>query len=341
MDELTFTNFMSSKHVLNSYDIDMISAGEAKALEAETQEDFIKAIKYVMRALDIPDELHDVVLTKYKTLDKPPFNDKTLTYRGLHVFRYVFARYAHNRRLVADPSFVTEQYDGDGVITFENYLQPMYWNLVKEEVGRFDKTTNMNKTPNNVVYNLVRSKSSGIFHLIENSALKYFTSKCVKLDSKSVEFQNEIRNNTFVQILDNKPDDNDEQKDLHMDTFFPALKFWYFPEDVEIDQGPFKYAKRSTEMSSKLLDWLYQQTNDVVNDRWDKTRRRGHPEGSFRVTSDELDTMGLKSEPVSVRGNTLVIGNVNGFHGRGDVNTKGHVRRSVHGSIRVQQPFAA
>jgi hypothetical protein len=320
----------------------MFGAGETKALEAETHEDFIRATMFVMRALDVPEELQDVVLTKYKALDKPPFNDKILTYRGLHVFRYVFARYAHNRRSSSKVS-IARVYDDKGVVTFEDFLDPMWWNTIREELKHFAPTANTNKQPHNLVHNFERDRNNfrGVFHLIEKSPLKYFISQCVRIDSESTVFQNDFNNNTYIQVLDNKPDDNDEQKDLHMDTFFPSLKFWYFPEDVGVDEGPFKYAKRSTNMSFELLDWLYRQTNDVVNDRWDKARRRGHPEGSFRVTNDELDTMCLKAKTVSVRGNTLVIGNVNGFHGRSDVNSEGHVRRSVHGSIRVQQPFAA
>ena len=340
MDKLIFTDFMNNKRILNGYDVAMIGAGETKALESETHEDFIRATKYVMRALDVPEELHDIVLTKYKTLDKPPFNDKTLTYRGLHVFRYVFARYAHNRRSSSKVS-IAKVYDDKGVITFEDFLDPMWWNTIREELRLFGHTANTNKQPHNLVHNLSRDNFRGIFHLIEKSSLKYFISQCVRIDTESTVFQNDFNNNTYVQVLDNKPDDNDEQKDLHMDTFFPALKFWYFPEDVGVDQGPLKYAKRSTNMSFELLDWLYRQTNDVVKGIWDTARRRGHPEGSFRVTNEELDTMGLKAKSVSVRGNTLVIGNVNGFHGRSDVASRGYVRRSVHGSIRVQQPFAA
>ena len=34
----------------------------------------------------------------------------------------------------------------------------------------------------------------------------------------------------------------DIQKDCHMDTFFPSLKFWYFPFKVEDDKS-FMYAE--------------------------------------------------------------------------------------------------
>ena len=195
MDKLIFTDFMNNKRILNGYDVAMIGAGETKALESETHEDFIRATKYVMRALDVPEELHDIVLTKYKTLDKPPFNDKTLTYRGLHVFRYVFARYAHNRRSSSKVS-IAKVYDDKGVITFEDFLDPMWWNTIREELRLFGHTANTNKQPHNLVHNLSRDNFRGIFHLIEKSSLKYFISQCVRIDTESTVFQNDFNNNT-------------------------------------------------------------------------------------------------------------------------------------------------
>jgi hypothetical protein len=93
-------------------------------------------------------------------------------------------------------------------------------------------------------------------------------------------------------------------------------------------------------MTDGKLDWLYEQTNAVVNGTWEKERRRGHPEGSLRVTEAELFKMNLHACPVPVESNTLVVANVGGFHGRGHVSSS-TVRRAIHGSIRTVRPFAA
>jgi hypothetical protein len=48
--------------------------------------------------------------------------------------------------------------------------------------------------------------------------------------------------------------------------------------------------------------------------------------------------MGLVRKSVSVPANTLVIANVGNFHARGNV-TKEWTRNSIHGSIRINEPF--
>ena len=147
-----------------------------------------------------------------------------------------------------------------------------------------------------------------------------------------------LETNTFYQVIENVEDDNDEQKDYHYDTFFPALKFWWFSEDVHVEHGPLVYVKNSPLMTNAKLDWIYEQTCAVLDKTWDRSRRRGHPEGSLRVSEDELFLMDLHACPVPVEANTLVIGNVGGFHGRGNVVGK-HTRRAIHGSVRVDAPF--
>ena len=48
--------------------------------------------------------------------------------------------------------------------------------------------------------------------------------------------------------------------------------------------------------------------------------------------------MGLEAKPIEVKANTLVVGNVGGFHGRGHTK-KDFTRNAVHGSIRFTEPF--
>ena len=169
--------------------------------------------------------------------------------------------------------------------------------------------------------------------LAKNPDFKDIIDQCIGVDT-----QTQLYNNTFAQTIHNKENDNDEQKDYHLDTFFPALKFWWFPEDVDVDQGPFVYVPNSPQMTDEKLDWYYKQTCLVTEGSWDKSRRRGHPEGSLRVDEIELFLMNLHACPVPVKANTLVVANVGGFHGRGDVAGE-HIRRAIHGSVRIANPF--
>ena len=245
--------------------------------------------------------------SSYKSLDVFPFNGRDLTHMGMHVARCVFANHVHKG--------TNEQFNKEGLIIIEDFdVSSTYINKLNEtDVGISKKH-----------YNMFQGQIPGLRELVEDclgrSATPY------------------LEQNTFYQVIENIEDDNDEQKDYHCDTFFPALKFWYFPDDVDVEQGPFVYVKNSPVLTYEKLDWLYEQTCAVVDGTWEKERRRGHPEGSFRVTETELFKMNLHACPVPVKAGTLVIGNVGGFHGRGSVSGS-HTRRAIHGSVRVDNPF--
>ena len=144
--------------------------------------------------------------------------------------------------------------------------------------------------------------------------------------------------NTYLQHLVNEPGDGDIQKVLHCDTFFPALKFWYFPEPVGADDGPLVYVPGSPVLTPALLDWHRAQAESIAAGTVEPWRGAGHGEGSLRIGDGELAELGLEAEPVTVDADTLVIANVFGFHRRGDAPTRCD-RVSVHGSIRISRPL--
>lgn len=142
---------------------------------------------------------------------------------------------------------------------------------------------------------------------------------------------------TYLQHLKNEPDDGDDQKVFHTDTFFPCVKFWYFPHSVSVNEGPFWYVPYSPEVTYKLLDWHRARVEDLKAGKAEEWRGQGHKEGSFRISPQEIKELGLQETPVTVQADTLVIANVFGFHKRGDVKESTH-RMSIHGSIRFD-PF--
>lgn len=142
----------------------------------------------------------------------------------------------------------------------------------------------------------------------------------------------------YRQHLYNCPDDNDEQKVFHSDIFFPALKCWYFPHAVEEKDGPFMYVPFSPVLTDALLDWHQAQVEKIRMDQVEPWRGRGHREGSFRISMDEIASLGLKPQAVTVEPDTLVVANVFGFHRRGDTFAPCH-RLSLHGSVRIDRPI--
>ena len=154
----------------------------------------------------------------------------------------------------------------------------------------------------------------------------------------SVRFWTEIQSNTFYQKIDNRPEDNDIQKQFHMDTFFPAWKFWLFLNDVGENEGCFRYVVHSHTLHAKKLAWMERQYKRFYDG--DLTFSEYSKQGSLRIGEDEIEEMYGRDSIVNVRvkANTLVIANVFGFHARGTVSQQ-TLRTAIHGSIRYENPF--
>ena len=302
MDRLVFTKFAQRHSLFDSGIIDTMA-------ELESNGKFDDILNKMFNVHD-----HQVFLSSHKTFNVYPLNDPELAKKGLHVARHVFANYKHLDRSTWG------SFNKSGLLVFEDFFDAHVDTLVNLIES---SPPSMNKQPANMCGQV----------FADSVEFKDIVDQCIGVDTTV-----QLLNNTFAQTVDNKEDDNDEQKDYHLDTFFPALKFWWFPEDVDIDQGPFVYVKNSPIMSDEKLDWYYKQTCLVTDGSWDKSRRRGHPEGSLRVDETELFLMNLHACPVPVKANTLVIANVGGFHGRGHVAGE-HIRRAIHGSVRIANPF--
>ncbi|HEX7741146.1 MAG TPA: phytanoyl-CoA dioxygenase family protein, partial [Sphingobium sp.] len=104
----------------------------------------------------------------------------------------------------------------------------------------------------------------------------------------------------------------DPQLKLHADTFYPAMKAWYFLEDVPLESGPFSYVRGSHRLTPERL-------------RWEKSRSltardgdcRLSARGSLRIAEGELAGLGLPAPTAfAVPANTLIIADTFGFHAR-------------------------
>ena len=118
----------------------------------------------------------------------------------------------------------------------------------------------------------------------------------------------------------------DLQKELHRDTFFRAIKFWFFLRPVALEDGPFEYVPGSHRLTRQRLAWEQSKANAVI-----ATRRPPDSSGSFRIREHDLPGLGLPP-PVSVtcEANTLVLADVFGFHRRGAA-LPGRERLAIYG----------
>jgi hypothetical protein len=130
---------------------------------------------------------------------------------------------------------------------------------------------------------------------------------------------------TYVQTIlshinNSKPD---PQTDLHIDTFHPTVKAFYFLTDVKEDEGPFVYVPGSHRLTPERLKWDYEQSI-VAGRGGDRLAARG----SLRASAAEIEMMGFAApKAFAVPANTLVVADTVGFHARG---------LSVRPTVRVE-----
>lgn len=267
------------------------------------------------------------IYTNHKALNRPPFNEMYPTSRGLHAFRRYFSQMAHQHRAKDG----NDQFDKVGLVVFEKFAPARWLKAAREEIEAFP--IGVNKQPFNILTQ--NEDVSPTLNKISERTYKHIV-KC--LGGETDEIRAKFLENTFAQRVHNKPDDNDHQKLAHVDTFFPAIKWWWFPDEVKLEHGPFHYAKGSCYPTDTYLDWIYQESMNVVEDKYEKWKGKDHMEGSYRASEEELIAMNFELEPITVKANTLVIANVAGFHSRGQVK-KEYIRSAIHGSIRIEKPF--
>lgn len=162
---------------------------------------------------------------------------------------------------------------------------------------------------------------------------------------KVTTIRQQFKNNSFLQIAPVSPKDQnaDHQSDLHVDTFFPAIKWWYFPSDVFEENGPFQYLTTSAAPRSELYEFMRSTLSEHSDEATlSDESRKSHNEGSLRGDVERCERLfRSKLRPVTCSAGTLVIGNVMGLHARGYSKVP-EQRLALHGSFRstIHDQFA-
>ena len=329
---MKFYDYMKKHKVINDEDLAFVKDREDNLYgdrRLDLNSDRFTLIREVGHKLYGIDK-NSIVYSAHKSFDTLPLNNPDMNRRGLHLFRMIFSRYRY-------PKEQDTTFDTSGLVIQKDFLKDEFVKLVSEECSLYPLVTY--KTNENL---LVDAQSPGLKHMLVDSPLKdvvlsYIRCKDSQTKHHHDDASSKFRRNTFIQRVLNKVGDGDEQKVLHKDIFFPAIKFWYFPDEVKDEYGPFNFVEADM-ISEPMLDFFYEQSNMIAIDAWDRSRDRSHPEGSMRIFDHEIEKMGFKRTSVAVPANTLVIANVGNFHARGNV-TKEWTRNSIHGSIRINEPF--
>lgn len=338
MSLITFHEFMSDKEVFTDHELDQLEILERNLTPINFAQNYAGVLAIICGNNLSDDDLR-LILSNQKRLTAFPLNNYRMNRRGLHISRILFSHHAF--RLNSQQG-LESAYGQEGLVSIENFVEDP--NVVAGIINEASFVApSVHKLPGNIIFdNIQKFKHSA--WLLNKSGLKERILNTIN-KSEDAEALDLYYRNTFIQNVINEPGNNDHQKLIHSDIFFPAIKFWYFPQQVSILDGPLNYVRGSTKLTRQLLNFYYQQVLDICSDigsggtvfpGW---RGKDHVEGSFRVSEEELDEMGYHIEPVMVPANTLVIANVFGFHARGDALVK-NIRTAIHGSIRCSVPFA-
>ena len=257
----------------------------------------------------------------------------TMVNQGIHAIRSILATEYEGARNVCGAF----DFRLNGYLCVSNLLGSLCAELVAQELHTL--SASVHKTPSNLIdYN---KKSLPECWKAMKESIHPTVLNCLGIPgSFDSDHSAQYLANTFGQRVLNSPNNGDIQKHFHIDTFFPALKFWYFPEAVEISDGPLRFAPGSHKLTEDKL--IYMQTEYVKlanNQPIDPTFDYGHMDGSLRITEEAIVNGPYRPiRDMIVPADTLIVADVFAWHARGEA-TKSADRIALHGSIRSNYPL--
>lgn len=303
---------------------------EDAIVETQNYEMFIHLLKEAFPSIST---IETTFFSSKKSLFLEELRDPIMVKRGLHPFRRWAAEHAHLKRLeFSNNKRAARAFMDMGFVHMPNIVTSEELPAIVSEFQAIPPSVNKQS------FNLIEALAKDYPKTYEvHEAIERFVMECVG-KTVTAEMKSKYNWNTFMQKVVNRPHDNDNQKRYHVDTFFPAVKWWFFPEKVTAKDGAFWYASKTNLVSLDYMDWLYDQTIRIIEDRSDSWKGKDHIEGSFRASELEVANMSFEILPMTVEAGSLIIGNVAGFHRRGDT-VQQSTRLALHGSIRLDNPF--
>jgi hypothetical protein len=250
----------------------------------------------------------------------PVIGNYLLNRLGLHVFRVIVSQGLFAFRLWLLSPLVSaqdrKQFREQGFLVKNQFLPPEQFQALKAELLAYHGAMRDLKEGNTLTQRvfLTREVSAELpqcMAFTQNASLlrliRYASSK-----NRIPFFHAENLNHGSFGT-----NEEDQQKHLHADSFFPCVKAWLFLDDVNAQNGPFHYVPGSQRLTWRRLRWEYVESLKSSRNRDSQDSQR-YWDGSFRVSDAELQTMGFpEAKAFVVPANTLVIANVYGFHKRG------------------------
>ncbi len=245
---------------------------------------------------------------------------------GLHVARVVLAQLLFRFRLLLlaplVPAADRRDFLKNGYILKENFLpEAQFARLARElqnyegDVREFVEGTTL--TQRTFMTHQIREGLPELQSLANDPRLDRLMRYCSSKNRPPLFYIENLCNHANVTP---RPD---PQRDMHADTFHPCVKGWLYIDPVDDNNGPYIYVPGSHRLSWRRLKWEYRQSLEACKKGGARAPGR-YWDGSFRVSEEALEEMGFAPHKFCVPANTLLIGNVHGFHRRGEALAKSH-----------------
>lgn len=277
------------------------------------------------------------VFSGAKSFSNPVLGSEALNRRGLHVWRVrkADAMAAARRRRLAH--LVSEEdraaFVRDGFVEKRGLLSPERFAALRREVEALPALAREMREGDAITRRIaltpeVLARCPALSALLGSPEWRGLTRYVASSDAEPVVYVQTILSHAVPGA------EEDPQTALHMDTFHPTMKAWFFLTDVAEEDGPLTYVPGSHRLTPRRLAWQRQESV--------RAARRGGG-GAFRATAAVVSRLRLPpARRFAVPGNTLVVADTFGLHARGK-STRPTLRVEIYATGRPTpfKPWAA
>jgi len=255
----------------------------------------------------------------------------TFNVLGLQVFRYFFAKFLYNLKLLINYDLEFLNFRTKGYQLNENFLEEEHFLKVKEEFNKLFSDKKYSRVNCEYKYehsidihnNIKKSDYPSLYSLLENKKIINFFQK------------NDLKKNTKIfaraqriNVVDDSLEDSVQE--YHSDSFHDTFKSFLYISDVKTEDGPLHVIQNSHALS--LTRAFKEWKNSIIFGlkmkklNWaEKDALSSLKDGSEGDRKKELDTKAIK---FSVKKNSIVNVNTHCMHRRGDAK-KSSIRDTI------------
>ena len=276
------------------------------------------------------------VFTGSKSFAHPVIGSPALNRRGLHAWRTILAgRFAAARRRqlarLVSPADIAA-FAHDGFVEKRDFLPPAIFAALRAEVASLPAASREMREGDAITRRIaltpgVLARCPALAALLDHPQWQGLTRYVASYGAEAPMAVQTILSHTA-------PGEADPQTALHMDTFHPTMKAWFFLHDVAEADGPLTYVPGSHRLTPRRLAWQRAESRRAA------LRRSG---GAFRIATAMLPRLHLPPPRCfAVPANTLVVADTFGLHARG-ASSRASIRVEIYATGRPSpfRPFAA